>query len=83
VSCIVTRRGELGTIIWPSAVEGGPAIALGVGWIGVGLFFHFHFFFGLHTTLQAYSRRGKSIALVVAGTGLTVAGAWSVFAQVP
>jgi hypothetical protein len=83
VSCIVTRRGELGTIIWPSAVEGGPAIALGVGWIGVGLFFHFHFFFGLHTTLQAYSRRGKSIALVVAGTGLTVAGAWSVVAQVP
>jgi len=83
VSCIVTRRGELGTIIWPSALEGGAAIALGIGWIGVGLFLHFHFFFGLHATLQAYSRRGKSIALVVACTGLTVAGAWSVFAQVP
>jgi hypothetical protein len=83
VSCIVTRRGELGTIIWPSAVDGGPAIVLGVGWIGVGLFLHFHFFFGLHPTLQAYSRRGKSIALVVACAGLTSAGAWSVFAKVP
>ncbi|HLG56351.1 MAG TPA: hypothetical protein VI485_13530 [Vicinamibacterales bacterium] len=82
ISCVVTRRGELGTMIWPSEVQGAPAIALGVGWIGVGLFLHFHFFFGLHHTLAEYSRRGKSIALIVAGLGLTVAGAWSVFAQV-
>jgi hypothetical protein len=83
ISCIVTRRGELGTMIWPSEVEGGAAIALGVGWIGVSLFLHFHFFFGLHSRLAAFSRRGKSIALVVACAGLTLAGAWSVFAQVP
>jgi hypothetical protein len=83
ISCIVTQRGELGTTIWRSEVQGVAAIALGMGWIGVGLFLHFHFFFGLHSRLSAFSRRGKSIALVVACAGLTIAGAWSVFAQVP
>jgi hypothetical protein len=82
IRCVVTQRGELGTLIWPSEVQGAPAIALGLGWIGVGLFLHFHFFFGLHPTLEVYSRRGKSIALIVAGMGLTAAGAWSVFARV-
>jgi hypothetical protein len=83
ISCIVTRRGELGTTLWRSEVQGGPAIALGVGWIGVGLFLHFHFFFGLHSRLAAFSRRAKSVALVMALAGLGVAGTWSVFAQLP
>ena len=83
IRCIVTRKGELGTLIWPSAVDGGAAIALGLGWIGVGLFLHFHFFFGLHPGLEVHSRRGKSLSLIVACLGLTVAGAWSVIAKVP
>jgi hypothetical protein len=83
ISCVVTQRGELGTMIWPSEVQGAPAIALGVGWIGVGAFLHFHFFFGLHQRLRAFSRRGKSIALMVAGVGLATAGTWSVFSRVP
>lgn len=83
ISCIVTRRGELGTTLWPSEVQGPPAVALGVGWVGVGLFLHFHFFFGLHPRLAAFSRRAKSFALIVAGTGLGIAGTWSVFAHVP
>jgi hypothetical protein len=83
ISCIITRRGELGTVIWPSEVQGAAAIALGVGWIGVGLFLHFHFFFGLHVGLASFSRRGKAVALVMAGAGLTLAGAWSVFTQIP
>jgi hypothetical protein len=83
ISCIVTRRGELGTVIWPSEVQGAPAIALGVGWIGVGLFLHFHFFFGLHSRLAVFSRRAKALALVVAGAGLAIAGTWSVFAKIP
>jgi len=83
VSCIVTQRGELGTTIWRSEVQGAAAIALGLGWIGVGLFLHFHFFFGLHSRLSAFSRRGKSVSLVMACAGLTIAGAWSVLAQVP
>jgi hypothetical protein len=83
IGCIVTRRGELGTVIWPSEVQGGAAIALGFGWIGVALFLHFHFFFGLHVRLASFSRRGKSVALVMAAAGLSLAGAWSVFAQIP
>jgi hypothetical protein len=83
ISCLVTRQGELGTTIWSSEVQGAPAIALGVGWIGVGLFLHFHFFFGLHSRLAAFSRRGKSVALVVAGAGLAIAYTWSVFAKIP
>lgn len=83
IRCIVTQRGERGTIIWPSEVEGWAAIALGVGWIGVGLYLHFHFFFGLHRGLARHSRRGKSIGLVLACAGLTVAGAWSVIGRVP
>jgi hypothetical protein len=83
IQCLVTQQGQLGTTIWPSKLEGGGAIALGIGWLGVGLFLHFHFFFGLHPRLDAYSKRGKSIALVIAGAGLTMAGAWSVFSRVP
>ena len=80
IGCILTRRGEFGTLLWNSELEGFGAIALGIGWIGVAMFLHFHFFFGLHPTLEAYSRRGKSVALVVACAGLTIAGAWSVVA---
>jgi len=83
MQCIVTRRGQLGTSLWPNRVEGGAAIALGVGWIGIGLFLHFHFFFGLHSNLQGYSRRGKFIAMMIAGAGLCIAGVWSVIARVP
>lgn len=82
IGCVVTQRGELGTTIWRSDVEGGAAIALGVGWIGVGLYLHFHFFFGLHQGLTRYSRRGKSLGLVLACAGLAVAGAWSVIGRV-
>lgn len=80
-SCIVTGKGELGTTLWKSTVEGGAAIALGLGWIGVGAFLHFHFFFGLHPRLTAHSRTGKLVALVVACAGLSVAGVWSVVQQ--
>ena len=83
IGCIVTQRGELGTIIWPSEVEGGAAVALGVGWIGVGLYLHFHFFFGLHRGLARHSRRGKSMGLFLACAGLAVAGVWSVIGRVP
>jgi len=83
IHCLVTRKGELGTLLWPSAVEGGAAIALGLGWIGVGAFLHFHFFFGLHPRLDAHSRAGKRVALIAACAGLTIAGAWSVVARMP
>lgn len=36
IRCMVTQRSELGTTVWRSEVEGGAAIAIGVGWIGVG-----------------------------------------------
>ena len=80
IDCILTRRGAIGSPLWNSEVEGFGAIALGLGWIGVAMFLHFHFFFGLHPRLEAYSRRGKSVALVVACAGLTIAGAWSIVA---
>ena len=77
--CIVTGTGELGKFIWPNEVHGVAAVALGVGWIGVALFLHFHFFFGLHPTLMKQSRRAKLISASIAGAGLTIAGAWPVF----
>jgi hypothetical protein len=82
VSCIVTQRGELGTTIWRSELEGGAAIALGIGWIGVGIYLHCHFFFGLHPALMRHSRRGKLVGVALACVGLTVAAAWSI-GQVP
>lgn len=78
--CIVTGQGELGTLIWPSEVTGGAAVVLGLAWIGIGLFLHFHFFFGLHPRLNVHSRTGKSAALVMTTAGFTAATAWSVFA---
>ena len=77
IKCIVTRQGELGTTLFRSTVEGIPAVALGVGWIGVGLFLHCHFFFGLHPSLHAHSRWGKVIAVMIACAGLMVAYGWA------
>jgi len=77
----VTRKGKLGTLLWPSAVEGGAAIALGLGWIAVGAFLHFHFFFGLHPRLESHSRAGKYVALIAACLGLTIAAIWSVMTR--
>lgn len=83
LSCLVTRRGSLGTILWHNPVEGGGAIALGLGWIAMGAFLHFHFFFGLHPGLGAHSRAGKRVALIVACVGFTIAGIWSVVSATP
>ena len=80
VQCLWTRTGSLGTLIWRTTVHGGPAIALGLGWIGVGAFLHFHFFFGLHPRLRVHSRMGKLAALIVACAGHSIAGAWMVLA---
>ena len=81
LTCLVTRKGKLGTLLWPSAVEGGAAIALGLGWIAVGAFLHFHFFFGLHPRLESHSRAGKYVALIAACLGLTIAAIWSVMTR--
>ena len=78
IRCVVTQQTEIGTQFWKSEVEGFAAIGVGLGWIGVALFLHFHFFFGLHPRLEEYSRRGKSVALVVACAGLMTAGLWSI-----
>lgn len=83
LQCLVTRKGKLGTTLWPSTVEGGAAIALGLGWIAVGAFLHFHFFFGLHPERRRFSRPGKLAAMVVACAGLSIAGVWSAFAKLP
>jgi hypothetical protein len=80
IRCVVTQQTEIGTQFWKSEVEGFGAIGVGLAWIGVALFLHFHFFFGLHSRLEAYSPRGKSVALVVACAGLTMAGLWAIVA---
>jgi hypothetical protein len=77
--CIVTLTGDVGATIFGSTVSGAAAVALGVGWIGVALFLHFHFFFGLHPALKAHSRRGKVIAVFMAGLGLVIAAGWPLF----
>jgi hypothetical protein len=83
IQCLVTQRGRLGTTLWPSAVDGGAAIALGLGWIAVGAFLHFHFFFGMHPGLSAHSRPGKRVALIAACAGLSTAVVWSVVSKLP
>lgn len=80
IRCVVTQQTQIGTQFWKSEVDGLGAIGVGLGWIGVALFLHFHFFFGLHSRLEAYSPRGKSVALVVACAGLTMAGLWAIVA---
>lgn len=79
--CLWTGTGTFGTTLWRTTIEGGPAIALGLGWIGVGAFLHFHFFFGLHPRLVAASRRAKLVAMIVAGAGLSIAAMWSVVVE--
>jgi hypothetical protein len=83
VRCIITKQGDLGTTLWPAEVHGGAAVALGLGWIGLAAFIHFHFFFGLHPGLRPYCRGGKTIALVLACSGMAIAATWSVLARVP
>jgi hypothetical protein len=77
VWCLVTRSGDLGRLLWTTRVEGAGAIALGLGWISIGAFLHFHFFFGLHPRLERHARQGKQVALVTACAGLMVAVLWS------
>ncbi|TMQ70048.1 MAG: hypothetical protein E6K81_13510 [Candidatus Eisenbacteria bacterium] len=81
IQCIVTRRGEAGGFPWSSTVEGGAAVVLGLGWIGVGLFLHIHFFFGLEPRLEPHSRAGKYLSLIMACAGLTVGTAWGMIAK--
>lgn len=81
IQCLVTRKAALGSALWHRTLEGGAAIALGLGWIGVGAFLHFHFFFGLHATLSAHSYAGKKLALLVACAGLSIAMIWSMGTQ--
>jgi len=83
MQCLVTRKGTVGTLLWHATVEGGGAIALGLGWIGVAALLHFHFFFGLHPRLEAHSRTGKLYALIAACVGLSTAGIWSFVANAP
>lgn len=83
IHCLVTRKAQFGTRFWPTTVDGLGAIALGLGWIGVGAFLHFHFFFGLDGRLERHSREGKKVALVAACAGLMVAGLWSVATRLP
>jgi hypothetical protein len=83
LQCLLTRKGTFGTTLWRDEVQGGAAIALGLGWIGVGAFLHFHFFHGLHPAWHRHSRSGKIVSLVVACTGLAVAGIWSMAANAP
>ncbi|MGH7729943.1 MAG: hypothetical protein ACRENJ_01685 [Candidatus Eiseniibacteriota bacterium] len=78
LQCLWTRTGSLGTLIWPSAVEGGAAIALGLGWIGVGVFLHLHYCLSLYPSLEPHRRTAKLLALIAACAGLSIAGAWSV-----
>lgn len=81
--CIVTREGQIGSRLWPIVVDGVPAVALGVGWIGVGLFLYFHFFVGMSPGSETRSRKGKSLSLLVACLGFMPAVAGAVFSMVP
>jgi hypothetical protein len=81
LQCILTQSGRIGYWIGPDKVHGGGAVALGAAWIAIGAFLHFHFFFGLHPALSPYSRRGKTIALVVACLGFITATLWSMAAM--
>lgn len=81
LQCIVTQSGRIGYWIGPDKVHGGAAVALGVAWIAIGAFLHFHFFFGLTPSLSAHSRRGKTIALVMVCLGFITATLWSMAAM--
>jgi hypothetical protein len=70
LQCIVTGKGEFGTTFFRNDVHGVAAVVMGFGWLAIGAFLHFHFFFGLSPRLAPYSETGKRIAIVVACIGL-------------
>jgi hypothetical protein len=78
IQALVSQRGTWGTTLWRRTLEGGPAIALGIGLLGVAAFLHFHFFFGLHPRLCAHSYAGKKLALFAACAGLGIASFWAI-----
>jgi hypothetical protein len=55
-------------------LEGDAAIAMGIGYLAVALFAHFHWFWGLSPRLRDFSYAGKIAAIVVfcAGYGYAV-----------
>jgi hypothetical protein len=78
IQTLVSQQGTLGTTLWRRTLEGGPAISLGIGLIGVGAFLHFHFFFGLHPRLREHSHAGKKLALFAACAGFGIASFWAI-----
>jgi heme/copper-type cytochrome/quinol oxidase subunit 4 len=53
-------------------MKGWPAVALGLAIAGVGLFLHFHFFWGMSEKHQMLSKWGKLISFAVFVVALTV-----------
>lgn len=61
-----------GTAVMPSRSQAGrvlltglPATSLSIGFIAMGLFLHFHFFWGISAKLNPYCMIGKIIAIVL------------------
>jgi hypothetical protein len=46
-------------------VTGTAAASLGAAWVALGLFCHFHFFWGLHERLNRFSQGLKMASLIV------------------
>lgn len=73
ITTILSREATMGTTLLPKDVSGLTAIAYGAGVMAVGVFIHFHFFWGMREELQPYSRTGKMAAVVLACVSLSYA----------
>ncbi len=66
VRCIFIERATLwGKFHSHLTVRGTAAISLGIAYIAIGAFAHFHWFWGLHPRLQPFTDVGKLITLLV------------------
>jgi hypothetical protein len=73
LDCALSARAVLGTTMFHREVQGLPAVSYGIGWIAVGMFIHFHYFWTRCGSLRRYSRRAKFVSVVIASVNLTIA----------
>lgn len=46
-------------------LDGSAAVSLAIAYIAIGAFFHFHWFWGLHSRLESYSNPFKIFAAII------------------
>lgn len=68
VVCLVSDEVNLPSWRWGGGtllVRGPAATSISVAWLALGLFLHFHYYWGLHAKLHRHSQLLKSLSLIV------------------